>query len=86
MKDTQRGRDTGRGRSRLPEKEPNAGLNPRTPGLHPESKADAQPLSHPGVPRKKFKENLDFSPKTRSNIISSESIIGLVLTSESEWR
>ena len=27
-----------------------AGLDPRTPGSHPEPKADAQPLSHPGVP------------------------------------
>ena len=26
------------------------GLDPRTPGSHSESKADAQPLSHPGVP------------------------------------
>ena len=25
------------------------GLDPRTPGLQPEPKADAQPLSHPGV-------------------------------------
>ena len=30
--------------------EPNAGLDPRTPGSQPESKADTQPLSHPGVP------------------------------------
>ena len=27
-----------------------AGLNPRTPGTCPEPKADAQPLSHLGVP------------------------------------
>ena len=33
-----------------PYREPNAGLNPRTPGSRPEPKADAQPLSHPGVP------------------------------------
>ena len=30
--------------------EPNAGLDPRTPGSHLEPKAEAQPLSHPGVP------------------------------------
>ena len=30
--------------------EPDAGLDPRTLGSRPESKADAQPLSHPGVP------------------------------------
>ena len=32
-----------------------AGLDPGTPGSCPEPKADAQPLSHPGVPR----ESLD---------------------------
>ena len=31
--------------------EPDVGLDPRTPGSHPELKADAQPLSHPGVPK-----------------------------------
>ena len=30
--------------------EPDMGLNPGTPGSHPEPKADIQPLSHPGVP------------------------------------
>ena len=33
-----------------PCREPYAGLDPRTPGSHPEPKADAQPLSHPGAP------------------------------------
>ena len=46
----EKGRDTGRGRSRLPWGEPDAGLDPRTLGSHPEPKADAQPLSHPGIP------------------------------------
>ena len=27
------------------------GLNPGTPGSRPEPKADAQPLSHPGIPQ-----------------------------------
>ena len=31
-------------------REPNVGFDPRTPGSHPEPKADAQPLGHPGVP------------------------------------
>ena len=31
--------------------EPDAGLNSRTQGSCPEPKADAQPLSHPGIPR-----------------------------------
>ena len=34
--------------------EPNVGLDPRTPGSHPGPKADAQPLSHPGVPEPYF--------------------------------
>ena len=40
MRDThrERGRDIGRGRSRL---------YPRTPGSGPELKADTQPLNHP---------------------------------------
>ena len=29
------------------------GLNPRTPGSGPEQKADAQPLSHTGIPNPK---------------------------------
>ena len=32
-----------------PCKEPDAGLNPRTPGSRPGPEADAQPLSHPVV-------------------------------------
>ena len=50
MRDRERGRDIGRGRSRLPAEEPDAELDPRTPGSRPEPKADAQPPSHPGVP------------------------------------
>ena len=30
--------------------EPDAGLNPRTPGSGPEPKANIQPLSHSGAP------------------------------------
>ena len=30
-----------------------------TPGSHPEPKADAQPLSHPGVPGRHFKKYYD---------------------------
>ena len=53
MRDRERGRDISRGR-RLPGGEPDAGLDLRTPGSHPEPKADAQPLSYPGVPRCSF--------------------------------
>ena len=47
MRDRGRGRDIGRGRSSC--REPNVGLDPRTLGSCPEQKADAQPLSHPGI-------------------------------------
>ena len=46
-------RDTERQRQRekqAPRREPDVGLDPGTPGSRPEPKADAQPLSHPGVP------------------------------------
>ena len=33
-----------------PHREPDEGPDPRTPGSHPEPKADAQPRSHPGAP------------------------------------
>ena len=50
MGDTERETDTGRGRSRVPiEREPDMGLNPRTPESPPELKADAQPQSYPGA-------------------------------------
>ena len=35
---------------RIPHKEPDMGLDPRTLGSRPEPKADAQPLSYPGAP------------------------------------
>ena len=49
MKDTQRQRPRQR-EKQTPCREPHVGLNPRTPGSRPGPKADAQPLSHPGVP------------------------------------
>ena len=44
-----RDRDTGR-EKQAPCREPDVGLNPGTPGSCPGPKADAQQLSHPGVP------------------------------------
>ena len=55
MRDTERDRNTGRGRSSKREvlcEEPDAGLDPRTLGSHPEPKADTQPLSHLGAPKR----------------------------------
>ena len=54
MRETEGGRDIGRGRSRLPAGEPDVELDPGTPGSRPESKADVQPLSHPGAPEIQF--------------------------------
>ena len=55
MSDRERERERERQRHRQREKqapcgEPDVGLDPRTPGSHPELKADAQLLSHPGIP------------------------------------
>ena len=50
MRDMERGRDTGQREKQAPCGEPDVGLDPRTPGSHPGPKADAQPLSHPGIP------------------------------------
>ena len=47
MRETQRERQRHRQREkRTPCGEPDAGPDPRTPGTHPEPKADAQPLSY----------------------------------------
>ena len=49
----ERHRETHRHRSRekqAPCREPDAGLDPGTPGSWPGPKVVAQPLSHPGVP------------------------------------
>ena len=51
MRHTEIGRDRQRERQ-APCWEPATGLDPRTPGSCPGLKADAQSLSHPGVPRR----------------------------------
>ena len=51
MRDMERERQRHRQREKqAPCREPDVGLDPSTPGSLPELKADAQPLSHPGVP------------------------------------
>ena len=49
MRDTQREAETQAEEKRTPHRD--VGLHPRTLGSRPESKADGQPLSHPGVPK-----------------------------------
>ena len=51
QRERERGRDTGRGRSRLHDREPDVGFNPRSPGSRPGPKAGAKPLRHPGIPQ-----------------------------------
>ncbi|XP_072691235.1 adenine nucleotide translocase lysine N-methyltransferase isoform X2 [Canis lupus baileyi] len=53
MRDTERQKHRQR-EKQAPRKEPDAGLDPRSPGSGPEPKANAQPLSHPGVPPSRF--------------------------------
>ena len=51
MRDTERQRQRHRQREKKgSHREPDAGLDPKTPRLSHEPKADAQPLSHPGAP------------------------------------
>ena len=48
MRDTEKGRERHRQRGKqAPQREPDAGLYPRTLGSRPEPKADTQPLSCP---------------------------------------
>ena len=54
MIDTERERKRQRHRRREkqdPCREPDVGLDPRTPGSCPGPKAGAKPLSHPGIPK-----------------------------------
>ena len=49
-RETERDRERDRQREKqAPCKEPNMGLDPGTPGSYPGLKADAKPLSHPGI-------------------------------------
>ena len=50
MRDTEREADTQAEEKQASCGESDVGLDLRTPGSQPEPKADAQPLSHPGVP------------------------------------
>ena len=60
-------REKGRHRQRekqAPCKEPNAGLDPRSPGSRPGPKAGTPPLSHPGIPICPFSKScFPHSPK-----------------------
>ena len=54
MRERERERERQRHRQRekqAPHREPDVGLNPRTPGSLSGPKADAKLLSHPGIPQ-----------------------------------
>ena len=50
MRDTERRQRHRQREEQAPHRELDVGLDPRTPGSRPGPKADAQPLSHPGIP------------------------------------
>ena len=50
MGDTEKRQRLRQREKQTPHREPDVRLNPRTAGSYPERKADAQQLSHPGVP------------------------------------
>ena len=62
MRHTHRGRERSR---QAPCREPDAGLDPETPGSHPGPKAGAKPLSHPGIPI--FLSNLYTQHETQTH-------------------
>ena len=78
---TDRARNTGRGRSRLPE-EPASGLDPRTQGSQPELKAGDQPLNHPGTPKNFFKCTHSSSLERNFNIKQTITVYLLSLKTE----
>ena len=60
--------------------EPDVGLNPRTPGSRPEPKAEAQPLSHPGMPiTGTLKETLEVGVGRRDYIQDYYFIFSILL-------
>ena len=60
MRDTQREAET-QVEGEATHREPDAGLDPRTPGSQPEPKTATQPLSHPGAPVHLFLYSYGFT-------------------------
>ena len=50
MRDTEKRQKHRQREKQAPRREPDVGLDPRTPGSCPALKADVRPLNHPGVP------------------------------------
>ena len=64
-RDREKERHRQREEKQAPCREPDMGLNPGTPGSHPEPQADAQPLSHPGVPLATFLKSPNYEKKSQ---------------------
>ena len=60
MRDTERGRDISGGRSQLPMESLMQDSIPGSWGRNPKGKADAQPLSHPGISNKILKKYIYY--------------------------
>ena len=82
MRDTHRERQRHRQREKqAPCREPDVGLNPRTWGSCPESKADTQLLSNPGVPGLVFLALMLFEwCNLRHDIYCLEALTSLIVT------
>ena len=50
------------------------GLDPETPGSHPEPKADAQLLSHRGIPGNNFLNRIQKTPLIRKILVNREKL------------
>ena len=61
-------RDRSKREKQAPCWEPEAGLDPGTPGLCPGPKAGAKPLSHPGIPLKTFLKDSYFHSQRNTEI------------------
>ena len=61
MRDRERQRHRQR-EKRAPHREPDVGLDPRTPGSYPELKADTQPLSHQAPQNRVFNLTVGTGP------------------------
>ena len=70
---TEKGRDIGRGRIRLPAGSPMWRLDLRTPGSRPELKADAQPVSHQGALQNLEKH--EFPEKCQKGITTQNTLL-----------
>ena len=70
-RERERGRDIGRGRSRLPAGSLMWDSIPGPPGSRSEPKADAQSLSHPGIPDIYFQfSNIEYNTQCSSQVLS----------------